>query len=349
MPAADDMLGLNLKNDWKVTRRLDRDPDLSGGHFSRSYIVENGKRRGFLKAFDFASAFDPGVDTINQMLAMTTSYHHEREILEHCGAKRLSNVVLAIDHGQASVPGYGTMEGSVFYLIFEMADSDVRVQMSLDTAFDSMWSMRALRDVTLGLYQVHRETIAHQDTKPSNVLVYKQSGFKVADFGRATRQGKPAPHDEFRIAGDRNYAPPELLYGFVHPDFRHRRFGCDFYMLGNLAAFLFTGVNVTARMLSHLAPEHHFTRWGSSYQEVLPYLGNAFSQVLTEVEAQLCPKVRDSVMQLVKELCEPDVTRRGHPKGLGRHDQFSLERYVTRIDLTISRLEIGLRGVAKAS
>lgn len=50
--------------------------------------------------------------------------------------------------------------------------------------------MRAIKDVTHGLHQIHKEMIAHQDTKPSNVLAYGDRGFKIADFGRSSRRGQ---------------------------------------------------------------------------------------------------------------------------------------------------------------
>jgi len=203
--------------------------------------------------------------------------------------------------------------------------------------------MRALKDVTLGLHQVHREMIAHQDAKPSNVLAYGDKGFKIADFGRASRRGLSARHDGFMIAGDRTYATPELLYGFTHPDFIPRRIGCDLYMLGNLAGFLFSGVNMTAHLLSRLDSQHHPMNWGGTYAEVLPYLQTAFTQVLGHVEPLIDERVRTNVLNLIKQQCNPDIAHRGHPKGIGRPAQYSLERYLSELDLTTKRLEIKMR------
>ena len=42
MSAADKLLGLELKNGWKVTRHLQRGPAATGGMFSQSYIAEKG-------------------------------------------------------------------------------------------------------------------------------------------------------------------------------------------------------------------------------------------------------------------------------------------------------------------
>lgn len=348
MSAADDLLGLELENGWKVTAHLARHPNGTGGTFSQSYVVEKDGRHGFLKAFDFWQAFEPGVDTAEHIQILTASYNHEREVLSHCGDRGLSHVVLAVGHGSVQVPNLGSMEGRVFYLIFEMADGDVRVQMDTKSAFDALWCMRAMKDVSLGLLQIHREMIAHQDTKPSNVLAYAGPVFKVADFGRSSRRGHAAPHDSMNVAGDSGYAPPELLYGFIHTDFMPRRVGCDLYMLGNLAAFLFSGVNVTARLFAHLDVQHHPYSWAGTYEEVLPYLRNAFASVLAELSPLFDVSVRDNMVRIVSELCNPDVGQRGHPKGVGRYSQYSLERYVSQFDLLEKRLAVYMRTRAVA-
>jgi serine/threonine protein kinase len=342
MSAADALEGLELQNGWKVTKRLNRSPGGSGGTFSQSYEAENAGRHGFVKAFDFWEAFEPGKDTLTILQALVSAYEHEKAILEHCRERRLSKVVLAIDHGQVQVPRYGNIEGRVYYLIFEMADNDIRCQMAVSTNFGTLVCMRALRDICLGLWQVHKEMIAHQDTKPSNILCYGE-GFKLADFGRSSRRGHPVWYDDRQCPGDKGYAPPELLYGHTHADFGPRRLGCDLYMLGNLAAFLFTGVNVTSLLLTRLNAEHHPAVWQGTYSEVLPYLTAAFTSVLEDIGPRLDPLVRDDVILLLSELCNPDLSLRGHPKGLGRYNQYSLERYVTRLDLLTKRLEINIR------
>jgi hypothetical protein len=61
----------------------------------------------------------------------------------------LANVVLAVDHGQIQVAGFGIMDGRVFYLVFEMAESDLRCQIDETKRFDVQWCMHALRDVIL--------------------------------------------------------------------------------------------------------------------------------------------------------------------------------------------------------
>lgn len=349
MSAADKLVGLTLTNGWKVTAQVARNPSGTGGTFSQSYIAEKEGRIGFVKAFDFWEAFRPGADTLTLLQALTAAYHHECAVLDACGTRNLANVVLALDKGEVQVPNMSQIEGRVYYLIFEKAEGDVRCQMDLSTACDALWCLRALKGVSLGLLQVHQLMIAHQDTKPSNVLVYEPTNFKIADFGRSSMRGQAAPHDDLAVAGDRSYAPPELLYGHRHPDFVPRRIGCDLYMLGNLAAFLFSGVNMTANLLGHLNPQHHHNVWGGTYEQVLPYLQKAFADVIVELRPLIDERVRDLIIGFVAELCSPDIARRGHPRGIGTHTQYSLARYVSLMDLSAKRLEIKIRTERKVA
>ncbi|WP_421736546.1 protein kinase domain-containing protein [Caulobacter sp.] len=348
MTAAEQLEGVALPGGWKITRQLPRGLDGTGGMFSQSYEVVRDGRKGFLKAFDFSEAFEDGQDTLAILNRLTAGYEHERTVLTHCADRSLSHVVIAIDHGHVQVPGLPIMEGRVYYLIFEMADGDVRCQMDLSTRFDAVWSMQALRDVCLGLWQVHKEMIAHQDTKPSNVLAYRDKTFKIADFGRSSRKGHPVWHDDREIAGDRTYAPPELLYGHTNADFVARRVGCDLYMLGNLAAFLFSGRNVTAMLFERLGSEHHPSQWTGTYQQVLPYLNFAFTRLLEDLKPVIDETVCADVLRLIGELCAPDLARRGHPRGIGRHNQYSLERYVSTLDAASGRARLQVRLQAMA-
>ena len=339
------LLGLTLDDDWVVFDRVPRPAQSTGGTFSHSYLARRGDRIAFVKAFDFSSAFEPGADTLKVLGSLTASYEHERDVLEHCRGRRLSHVVVAIGSGEVTVPNMSPLEARVFYLIFERAQGDVRCQMDQTTASDAAWCMSALRCACLGLWQIHQEFIAHQDLKPSNLLIYDDTEFRVSDLGRASRRGHAIWHDNEKFAGDQTYAPPEVLFGHLHPEFIQRRMGADIYMLGNLAAFLFTGVNVTESLFARLDPQFHWQRWKSEYAAVLPYLQEAFARVLEDLGGRLPEVARDEVVPLIRELCNPDLSRRGFPKQIGAFDQYSLERYVTR--LTNSAWRIGSKPRAR--
>jgi hypothetical protein len=131
MTVAEQLKGLKLDGGWTVVERLQNQPS-SGGYFSVPYLVNdsNGKPH-FLKAFDFSSAFEPGIDVISELQRLTAAFEHERDILEHCKSRRLSAVVVAITFGYVRVPNLSPTEGTVYYLIFELAEGDVRRQVDV--------------------------------------------------------------------------------------------------------------------------------------------------------------------------------------------------------------------------
>lgn len=349
MSAAEQLKGLRLDGGWEVVEQLQHRPS-SGGMFSVPYIVRDATgKRHFLKAFDFSGAFEPGIDVIAELNRLTSAYEHERDILDHCKGRGLSRVVVAVTYGYVQVPTLPGPSGTVYYLIFELADGDVRKQVDLNTRLDCLTCLKILDDVTLGMLQIHREAIAHQDLKPSNVLLYGKDGSRVADFGRSSRKGKQVWMDNLDVAGDTTYAPPEQLYSHLHPDFVARRQGCDMYLLGNLAAFLFSGVNVTAAVFVRLDPQFLPHNWGGTYEQALPYIQHAFNDAIAELSREVDPVVRAEVTTMVRELCNPDLTKRGHRKGVGTFSQYSLERFKSHTDLLLKRTAAVLRARAKSA
>jgi eukaryotic-like serine/threonine-protein kinase len=343
MSAADQLAGVELEDGWKVVKQLARDSS-SGGTFSVPYLVvdEHGKEH-FLKAFDFSEAFEPGKDVIKVLGNLTALYEHERDILDYFKTLRLSRVVTAIKHGYVRISGMSVPEGTVYYLVFELADRDVRRQVDVEKRLDCIWSLRVLNDVTLGMWQAHRHAVAHQDLKPSNVLLYPDAVSRVADFGRASRKGTHVWVNSMNIPGDHSYAPPELLYSRLDPDFTIRRIGADMYLLGNLALFMFSGVNLTPAILLKLDPQFRPGAWVGTYDQVLPHIQRAFNDTLAALAPEIDSIVRDEAISIIRELCNPELAKRGHPRGIGRSDQYSLERYKSRFDLMLKHASIKAR------
>jgi serine/threonine protein kinase len=342
MSAAEQLEGMKLDGGWTVVKKVAHIPS-SGGMFSIPYIVSDSDgKEHFLKALDFSDAFNKP-DPARALQHLTSAYNHERDILEHCKERKLSRVVVAVTHGYTQVGGLDPISGRVAYLIFELAESDVRRQVDIKSRLDCLICLSILDDVTLGLLQLHREAIAHQDLKPSNVMTYGEEGCRIGDFGRSSRRGHQVWLDNLGIPGDRSYAPPEQLYSNLHADFAVRRFGCDLYLLGNMAAFLFSGINITAALFSRLDPTFHYSRWAGTYDNVLPYLQRAFTEVLADLAPTIDPLVRNEIITLVRELCNPDITKRGHRKGIGSLNQYSLERYKSHTDLLLKRTTVSAR------
>jgi serine/threonine protein kinase len=338
MTPAKQLVGKQLDGGWKVLDYAVRKPTATGSCFSQGYIVEHTDgRKGFLKALDYTAAFaSPSApDVLN---AMTKAYVFERDLCKKCS--HLSRIARAIDEGYVHTNANSPFH-RVDYLIFELAEGDVRAHLDAQAVLDVIFALKTLHHIATGLEQLHRANIAHQDVKPSNVLVYAGGiGSKITDLGRAWDPENPGPHDSYPVAGDPAYAPPELACwanpGAIPPDPKMRRFGCDLYHLGSMVVFLFCRVHMNALLCANLPDPHLPGNWGGSYQEVLPYLQAAFHVALDRFVDQLPDFLRPDLRQIVTQLCEPDPTRRGHPMNRNGN-QFALERYVSQFDLLAYR------------
>ncbi|MBC8471534.1 MAG: hypothetical protein H8D56_18890 [Planctomycetes bacterium] len=341
---AEELIDLDLDGGWKVVSKFERSPRATGGCFSCGYIVESKEKgKGFLKALDYSRALSsPNPAMVLQ--AMTEAYNFELTLCEKCSGKRLKRVVSAIGDGKVNVRS-NDPASVVQYMIFELADSDVRTYIDSLDKFDIAWALRALHHVATGLHELHISGIAHQDLKPSNVLTFREEGSKVADLGRAAYKGSSGPHDEFEIAGDKNYAPPELLYGYVGDDWNLRRFGCDAYLLGSMVVFFFGRGSMTGLLFSQMDEQYHWRKWSGKFDGVLPYLRDAFGKAIQRFSKDVENDIREEICTVVRQLCEPDPRLRGHPQNrCVEGNQYSLERFVSKFNLLASKAEYGLLG-----
>jgi len=338
---AERLAGRTLSGGWKVLELLSSSPNSTGGRFSKGYLVESKDGvKAFLKALDYSEALR-GPDPARALQALTTAYNFERDILEHCKDRRLTRIVTAITNGKIEVDDLAGL-GLVEYLIFELAEGDARTRMDAVARFDVAWRLRALHNIATGLRQLHGEGIAHQDLKPSNVLVFHNKSSKLADLGRSVVKNKPSPFEGLEIAGDLSYAPPELLYHHISSDWSRRRLGCDAYLLGSMVVFFFTGLSMTSLWMSELHPAHCPQSWSGSFGEIMPYLRDAFGRAVDRFKDHVVEGLRNSLVEVTRELCEPDPTHRGHPRdrsGIG--NQYSLERYISRFELLAKKAEYG--------
>ena len=170
--------GLSLDGGWTVIARLNPGQSATGGNFSCGYQVTlKDGAKGFLKALDFSRAH-MAPDPSRALQSLTEAFNFERNLLDMCATRRMDRVVRAIADGQVKVDD--TILGVVQYLIFECGDCDLRVQLSLLDSIETAWKLRSLHHIATGLMQLHRLGIAHQDVKPSNVLVFDRMTSKIS-------------------------------------------------------------------------------------------------------------------------------------------------------------------------
>lgn len=334
------LVGVTLGSGWKVVEMLPRGPDATGGHFSVGYRVEKQGHRAFLKAFDYREAFD-AADPAPIFQRLTSEYEFERALLERCA--KLRRVIKAIEFGAHRLDPANFLM-TVQFAIFELADGDIRQYLALDAKTSLVWKLRTLHQTAAALVQLHGAAIAHQDVKPSNVLVFGVGDAKLADLGRASAKGQLSPHDHHVIAGAHSYAPPELRYRNPSADWDERRLGCDIYLLGSLVFFFFTGLSAAAILDKHLDEARRPSHWLGFFYDVLPYLVDAFEDALTELRSAIPPKYRDELAEIARQLCYPDPAQRGHPKNVdGIGARYAVDRYMAQFDVLAHKAEVDLR------
>jgi serine/threonine protein kinase len=337
------LTGLSLDDGWTVTSKLTPGPNATGGFFSVGYEVQHAEwGTAFLKALDFSAALEDD-DPVSMINALTQAYIFECDLVRECTAHSMSHVVSGLTTGYADAP-IDSPISRVAYIIFERADHDARAHLELMTQLDLAWVLRSLHNVANGIRQLHARQIAHQDLKPSNVLVFGRATSKIGDLGRAAWSNHSAPHDGMIVAGSPMYAPPELLYGQLEPDLALRARATDMYHLGSLILFFFAGVGTTVAIANALDPSVLWNAWNDTYQTALPYVQDAFDDVVNELKPLLPPWLRDDLLSTFIELCDPDPRTRGDRKApQGTAARYSLQRYVTRFDRMTRQAEIELR------
>lgn len=327
--------GRDLPGGWKVLQPFARAADATGGNFATPYIVEKDGRRAFLKAMDLSRALLSG-DILAGLQHFTESIRFEGEMLEVCRHRGMDRVVRLIDSGQIEMDDKNSdplarRASTVFYFIFELAEADLRAEIKLGQSSSS--KLETLFNVAVAIQQLHQQEIAHQDIKPSNVVMFKQ-GQKLADLGRASKRGKVAPNDQWAFPGDPTYMPPEFSYGYLANEYHDRRLGSDFYGLGSLMAFLFSLQSSSPLLIDSLAAHARPNTWkGGDYKTVLPHLIDAHSRVCAYLSPYFPSDVRAELSEAYRQLTHPDPLVRGHPRSRAQHGRpLGIDRYISLFD-----------------
>lgn len=341
-PITRQLVGQELKDGWKVVRRLPRPGEegaenATGGNFSVGYLCEKDGTEAFLKVFDIFAATQ-AEDFVQALLDVATAFDHESALLRVCSDAKLSRIVrcLAMDKIKISAPGHSAGQIPICYIIFEKADGgDIRNLITRVGAIEDAAKLEMLHQVVVAASQLHTVGIAHQDVKPSNVLIFEESGegAKLADLGRASMKGRQADHDGEFFACQGMYAPLEQLYGYSAPDWHERREACDLYQFGALVCFLFTAKNATVAILDYVPKAYWPGAWRGAYVDVLPFLQQGLANFLEDAAPLLPAWGRDKMLLLIRHACDPDVHRRGDPDARRQAGSpIGIDRFVSRMD-----------------
>lgn len=338
--------GKELQGKWKVIKKIDKEPGETGGYFSVGYIVEDkNENRAFLKAVDFYRVLSRSSNMMEELKILTNAYDFEVKLLDKCVGSNLRYVVKLLDKGQYKEPNFIY---PVPYMVFEFAETSVRKCLDVSRKIDFAWSLRSLHNVAVALNELHNVDIAHQDVKPSNIMLFDNKKIsKVGDVGRSSLLGEKIEHDELVCAGDKFYSPLEQLYGWVDNDWYVRRYSCDMYMFGNLIYTYFNGVSINESIRKRLSREQQPKTlrgtYAGNYNDILPLLIHTFNLVLDDFNDNMDNELRKELQELVKHLCHPDYKNlRGDLKQNGAQ-RYSMERFISKLDFLCNKYEYELK------
>jgi len=334
-----DLIGTTTAAGWTVTEKVKFPVDHTGGHFSECFLVERGNDKAFLKVIDITKLSD-----VAELLAGLSAFSYETSLATHTTNLKLSRVISLLESGQLEVDPNNPVAvlRKLPYLVFERGVGDIRSTVDVSKLVSNRWRFCVLHRAAMGLMQLHGSGIAHQDLKPSNIIQMVADDLKVGDLGRSSMRGQAAPHDVLSVAGALSYAPFELTYGYLLPDWMERRIATDVFHIGCLAVFVFTNVVLPGYVFSRLDPIYHPDQWGDPYGGVIPHLTASLQTSVQEISQDFPQEFRAELVSLVLDLCNPDPLKRGHRQGTGAlaGTKLWLQKFVSRFDLLEKRAAV---------
>jgi len=158
------LIGKELNDGWVIDRSHPSYSGATGGEHSLCYVARRREdSEAFVKLLDTSINPAGKPDPLSDLQLRIEVFQYERRLVEKCQDHHMSGIVRAIDFGDLLID---ELQNPVYYLILELANSDLRKQTELDQRFDLAFQMRVLHRTATGLKQLHAADIAVPTKNP---------------------------------------------------------------------------------------------------------------------------------------------------------------------------------------
>ncbi|RBP53532.1 protein kinase domain-containing protein [Arenicella xantha] len=275
-----------------------------------------------------------GETATQQIERETHAFNHERRLLEVCLKHNLKRIAKLVDVGEVSDDN-GDLEYA--YMAFEKAESNGHIKNVTEVQDSFGFRLQLMKDVCVGLSQLHQRSIAHQDIKPSNILKTKEKGEdrgKITDLGRASIEGDGIAHDLADWAGQGMYAAPDRLYRVQTSNWNLKRTSSDLYLFGSLMWQYLSesDIPLTREWMKRLTEPLKPGNFSDTYDQVLPHLVIVFEEIFSDAINDCESEIERELITIIKELTNPDPAQRGSKSFSTRIDRHSLHPFISRLD-----------------
>jgi len=142
----------------------------------------------------------------------------------------------ALDHANiGTIYEFNETKDGQLFIAMAYYEGEVLQEILEDRPLDIGTLIDIIGQICLGLSAAHKAGIVHRDVKPSNIIVTKDGGVKIIDFGLAKSDGRASITNDASTKGTIDYMSPEQSIG-ESVDYR-----TDIWSLGVLFYEMTTG------------------------------------------------------------------------------------------------------------
>jgi eukaryotic-like serine/threonine-protein kinase len=153
---------------------------------------------------------------------------------QHAASLSHPNIAAVFDYGE-EIAQDGTGE-TLAYLVMELVEGEpLSALVAREGPLGTETTLSLLRQTAFGLGEAHRAGMVHRDVKPGNILVRRDGGVKITDFGIAWSARSVALTRTGQVIGTPQYLSPEQAEG------RPATPASDVYALGLIGYECLTG------------------------------------------------------------------------------------------------------------